>query len=165
MQEAIAKSVNATRRSRMAVPFRAFFSRALDVALPTLCPACREPVGGNGLWDEAGVVAMTAGIDRVLHHLGMIPGPVPAAPQERPRMVTMWVPAAGADGLWYPAAEIGQTVTAGDVLGEIRDVFGVVRETVHSQQDGFILYRLSSLAVNKGEALLGVGTPLRDAEL
>src|SRR3954470_9554609 len=49
MQEAIAKSVNATGRSRVAVPFRAFFGRALDVALPTLCPACREPVGGNGL--------------------------------------------------------------------------------------------------------------------
>ena len=49
MQEAIAKSVNATRRSRMAAPFRAFFGRTLDIALPTLCPACREPVGGNGL--------------------------------------------------------------------------------------------------------------------
>jgi hypothetical protein len=49
MQEAIAKSVNATRASRAAAPFRAFFGRALDIALPTLCPACREPVGGNGL--------------------------------------------------------------------------------------------------------------------
>ena len=61
MQEAIAKSVNATRRSRVAAPFRAFFGRALDVALPTLCPACREPVGGNGLcapcWSKLSLIA------------------------------------------------------------------------------------------------------------
>ena len=75
----------------------------------------------------------------------------------------MWVPAAGVDGLWYPATEIGQTVATGDVLGEIRDVFGAVRETVRSQQSGFVLYRLSSLTVNAGEALLGVGTPLHGA--
>src|SRR5258708_15305609 len=50
MQEAIAKSVNATRRSRMAAPLRTFFGRALDIALPTLCPACREPLGSNGRW-------------------------------------------------------------------------------------------------------------------
>ena len=49
MQEAIATSVNATRRMRMVAPFRAFFGRALDIALPALYPACREPVGGNGL--------------------------------------------------------------------------------------------------------------------
>ena len=61
MQEAIEKSVNATRRGRVAAPFRAFFGRALDVALPTLCPACREPVGGNGLcapcWSKLSLIA------------------------------------------------------------------------------------------------------------
>ncbi|KGM34661.1 hypothetical protein P409_09000 [Inquilinus limosus MP06] len=125
-------------------------------------PSLIAEVGGNGVWDEAGVAALTAGIDRVLHHLGMVAGPVPAAPQERPQMVKMWVPAAGADGLWYPAKEIGQTVAAGDVLGEIRDIFGSVQETIDSKQGGFVLYRLSSLAVNRGEALLGVGTPIGD---
>jgi predicted amidophosphoribosyltransferase len=61
MQDAIAKSVNVTRRSRAVAPFRAFFGRALDIALPTLCPACREPVGGNGLcapcWSKLSLIA------------------------------------------------------------------------------------------------------------
>src|SRR6476661_8422391 len=61
MQEAIAKSVNATRRSRVTAPFRAIFGRALDVALPTLCPACREPVGDQGLcapcWSKLSLIA------------------------------------------------------------------------------------------------------------
>jgi predicted deacylase len=123
-------------------------------------PSVLAEVGGNGLWDEAGVVQMTDGIDRVLHHLGMIAEPVQAAPQTMPQIVTMWVPAAGVDGLWYPAKALSQPVKAGDVLGEIRDIFGTVLETVLSKQGGSILYRLSSLAVNKGEALLGIGTPM-----
>ncbi|MGO4574317.1 hypothetical protein [Microvirga sp. 2TAF3] len=46
------------------------------------------------------------------------------------------------------------------MLGEIKDVFGKVLATVRSEKEGFILYRLTSLAVNQGEALLGVSTPL-----
>ncbi len=41
-------SVNA-QRSRRFAPLRALIGRTLDLALPPLCPACREPVGGNGL--------------------------------------------------------------------------------------------------------------------
>jgi ComF family protein len=35
--------------SRLAAPFRVAFGVALDLALPPLCPACRELVGGDGL--------------------------------------------------------------------------------------------------------------------
>ena len=38
-----------SRWGRIAAPLRTIFGRALDVALPTLCPSCREPVDGNGL--------------------------------------------------------------------------------------------------------------------
>src|SRR5690242_14683137 len=37
------------------------FGKALDVALPTLCPSCREPVGGSGLcapcWSKLSLIA------------------------------------------------------------------------------------------------------------
>lgn len=123
-------------------------------------PGIIAEVSGNGLWDDAGVAALTEGIDRVLHHLGMVDGPVAAASGKQPQIVTMWVPSAGVSGLWYPAKDLSDSVKSGETLGEIRDVFGAVRETVVSEQDGFILYCLSSLAVNQGEALLGVGTPV-----
>jgi hypothetical protein len=122
-------------------------------------PSIIAEVSGNGIWDEAGVDQMMAGIDRVLHHLGMTAAGRPLA--EAPtRIVTMWVPAATVDGLWYPQKQLGEAVAAGDVLGEIRDIFGTVLETVTATDDGFLLYKLSSLAVNRGEALLGTGTPL-----
>jgi hypothetical protein len=102
---------------------------------------------------------MTAGIDRALHHLGMA-APSGRPRPEAPRIVTMWVPAATVDGLWYPSKPLGKAVAAGEVLGEIRDMFGTVLDTVTARDDGFLLYQLSSLAVNRGEALLGTGTPL-----
>jgi len=126
-------------------------------------PSIIAEVGGNGLWDEAGVDEMTAGIERVLAHLGMIAADQAQAARERPRIVSMWVPTAGVAGLWYPARNLGEPVAKGEVLGEIRDVFGKPLETVRSKEDGFMLYRLSSLAVNAGEALLGVGTQIPGA--
>ena len=126
--------------------------------MPSLLPE----VSGNGLWGEETVGRMTAGISRVMHHLAMIPEPVEPASQATPAFVTMWVPAAPCGGLWYPARDLSENVAAGEILGEIRDVFGNNLATIRSEKDGFILYRLTSLSVNQGEALLGVGTPLAD---
>jgi ComF family protein len=49
VQDAAEKTVPAARFHRAIAPFRALFGRTLDVALPTLCPVCRELVGGAGL--------------------------------------------------------------------------------------------------------------------
>ncbi len=49
MQAPITNSVNPSRFARMAAPLRGIFGWTLDVALPTLCPACRELVDGEGL--------------------------------------------------------------------------------------------------------------------
>ena len=125
-------------------------------------PSVIAEVGGNGLWDEAGVAALVDGASRVMRHLDMTDREGSPAPGAAPRFVTMWVPPAPVTGLWYPAVEVAATVAAGAPLGEIRDVFGTVLATVRSERAGAILYRLTSLSVNAGEALLGVGTPLKE---
>ncbi len=122
-------------------------------------PSIIAEVGGNGLWDERSVGAMADGIERVLRHLRMADSAGPSAPPQSTRIVTMSTPAAGVDGLWYPAHELGKSVDKQQVLGEIRDIFGNVLERIEASEAGSILYRLSSLAVNKGEALLGIGAP------
>jgi predicted deacylase len=123
-------------------------------------PSVLAEVSGNGLWDDATVGQMTDGIKRVMHRLGMTGGPIDPAPEETPNVVTMWVPPAPCDGLWYPAKDLSEPVENGEVLGQIRDVFGAVLAMIRSERAGFILYRLTSLSVNEGEALLGVGTPI-----
>jgi predicted deacylase len=132
-------------------------SASSKLGVPSILPE----VSGNGLWNESTVGEMMAGVERVMHHLGMIEGPVKALPSTAPEHVTMWVPAAPADGLWYPAKELMDPIAVGDVLGEIRDVFGTVLGAVQSEKQGFVVYRLTSLAVNRGEALLGVATPIQ----
>lgn len=130
-------------------------SAANDIGVPAILPE----VGGNGLWGEDSVGEMLAGVERVMHHLGMIEGPV-APPAPNAAFVTMWVPTAPVSGLWYPAKKLSAPIAAGDSLGEIRDVFGRVLATIPSERSGSVVYTLTSLRVNEGEALLGVGTPL-----
>ncbi|MDL2397929.1 succinylglutamate desuccinylase/aspartoacylase family protein [Rhizobium mayense] len=126
---------------------------ARQVGVPSILPE----IGGNGLWNEDTVGLMVAGIHRVMQHLGMIADAPRPAKREPMNIFTMWVPTAPVTGLWYAKKELSETVAKGETLGEIRDVFGKVLATITSENDGFILYRMSSLSVNQGEALLGVG--------
>ena len=121
-------------------------------------PSVLAEVGGNGIWTEAGVDQLVEGVRRVMRHLGMVPGPVAPAPGGF-EVVAFLVPKADVSGLWYPARALSDAVRAGDVLGEIRDVFGAVLQTVTADKPGPVLYQLSSLWVNAGEALLGLGVP------
>jgi len=132
----------------------------IDAAHRLGIPSILPEVSGNGLWSEDTVSLLTDGIRRVMRTLGMVAGDVEEAPQKPLEVVTMWVPTASRTGLWYPRKELSEAVAKGDLLGEIRNVFGEVLASIHSEKDGFILYGLTSLSVNQGEALLGVGTPV-----
>ena len=128
----------------------------VDAAHKLGIPSILPEVSGNGLWGEATVPQMTGGIRRVMQHIGMLPGKAPATTLD---VVTMWVPTAPVTGLWYPKKDLGEPVAEGELLGEIKTVFGEVLASIRSEKTGFILYRLTSLSVNEKEALLGVGTP------
>lgn len=120
-------------------------------------PSVLAEVGCNGLWDEAGVEEMSDGIARVMTHLQMGGADAPAAAP--PRFMSMTVPTAPASGLWYPAKTLSEAVAVGDQLGQIRDVFGKTLATITADVSGTVLYRLTTLAVNAGEALIGIGIP------
>jgi predicted deacylase len=129
---------------------------AAALGVPSILPE----VSGNGLWNDKLVTDITDGVRRVMGHIGMLPSAPTPASDRVPKVVSMWVPAAPHTGLWYSRKEISEPVAKDEVLGEIRDVFGKVLATIHSEHEGFVLYRLTSLSVNQGEALIGVGTPL-----
>jgi ComF family protein len=61
MQGGATAEVRSSRLGRFAGAMRAAFGLAVDVALPQLCAACREPVGGEGLcaacWSKLSFIA------------------------------------------------------------------------------------------------------------
>lgn len=61
MEQISSSTVTATRCAAATAAFRTLFGRALNVALPTLCPACRTPVAGSGLcapcWSKLSLIA------------------------------------------------------------------------------------------------------------
>ena len=61
MQEEVATELPPRRLARLAGALRSALGLAVDVALPQLCAACREPVGGEGLcapcWSKLAFIA------------------------------------------------------------------------------------------------------------
>lgn len=79
--------------------------------------------GGCGQLDEANTQIHLQGIRNVCAYLGVLPGePTPVAPI---KMLTSfpWL-RAEEPGCWYPAVKVGETVTKGQPVGELRDYFG-----------------------------------------
>lgn len=127
---------------------------AIEAATRLGIPAIIAEIGGNGLWTTDHLAVMRRGLDRVLASLGMTAAPLAAAPNVR--LIEKWDPKAPVSGLWYPQKALLDMVAEGDVLGVIADVFGRPQHTILADRPGFVLYRLTSLAANQGDALMGI---------
>ena len=94
----------------------------------------------------------------MLRYLGMsasaAAGPVPA-PVYLDGFIWPRTPRAG---WWEPAVRVGETVSAGQVLGTVSTLDGgTVLETCTAPADGVILFLTSSPAVAADGLLLGLG--------
>jgi predicted deacylase len=123
-------------------------------------PAIIAEAGGCGLLSKDAVDLLAAGVRNALHQLGMLPGEPdpPAAPQQRVGRFD-WLRCAKA-GWWAPSVGAGDTVAAGDRLGEIRDLWGEVHEEIVAASDGVVLFLTTSPAVGDDGLLLGHGADL-----
>jgi uncharacterized protein len=120
-------------------------------------PAILAEVSGNGLWDDSLVAPLVDGVKRVMQLIGMRAGQatMPASP---PPVQTLAFLSSPVDGLWYPNQRIGKVVTSGETLGEVRDLKGDQLVAVRAPTTGTVLFQMTSLSVNAGEALLGIGS-------
>ncbi|MFC4454022.1 M14 family metallopeptidase [Deinococcus sonorensis] len=119
-------------------------------------PAVIAEAGGQGLWPEQAVAPLVDGVVRVMRHLKMLDGtsgPLPV--QEYHALAWMSAPVSG---LWTPAVQVGETVEAGQPVGHIRDVFGTVLAELSAPAGGTVLFAVTSLAMNAGDPLYGIGT-------
>lgn len=133
-------------------------SRGMTVEVTRLtgCPAIIAEAGGQGLWPAAAVDQLVAGVKRAMSHLGIWSGETDSAflPEEHDTLA--WLRATRS-GLWYPLAEAGTKVDKDQTVGEIRDLTGKLQEKCTAPHGGVVLFHVSSLAINEGDPLLGIG--------
>ncbi|MGI8747399.1 MAG: succinylglutamate desuccinylase/aspartoacylase family protein [Deinococcus sp.] len=119
-------------------------------------PAIIAEAGGQGQWPETAVTPLVEGVRRVLGHLGMLGGPPEPLPVQF-HAALAWM-SAPETGLWYPAVTVGEEVRAGQRVGVIRDVFGATLAEMQAPAGGTVLFAVTSLAMNAGDPLCGIGS-------
>jgi predicted deacylase len=127
-------------------------------------PAITAEAGGCGLVEEAAVETHVRGLDGVLRYLEMSGAPAAASAPVSPDPVYLdswgW-PRATAAGWWEPAVRVGETVTAGQLLGAVSTLDGgAVLETLTAPKDGVVLFLTSSPAVAADGLLLGLASAM-----
>jgi predicted deacylase len=64
---------------------------------------------------------------------------------------------APAEGLWYPAVEVGETVRKDQTLGRVASIFGDDIASVTAPHAGDVLFLTTSPAMREGGVLLAIG--------
>lgn len=120
-------------------------------------------IGGGGTARAAGVRVARRGVRNFLRHAGILAGPVDVVDS-----VTLDMPDADcyvtslSAGLIAPAADLGATVKAGDVLAEVHDVrrTGAAPDVYRARRDGVLIGRHFPGLVAMGDPIAVLGVPV-----
>ncbi|MGW2109357.1 succinylglutamate desuccinylase/aspartoacylase family protein [Streptomyces sp. NPDC001948] len=120
-------------------------------------PAIIAEAGGCGLVTPETLAAHTAGLSRVLDHLGMrrTKQPAPAGPEVRHMTRFVWL-TSPVPGWWQPAVAPGAEVTAGCRLGAVLDPFGKELAEITAPEDGVLVFLTTSPAMAANGLLLAL---------
>jgi len=119
-------------------------------------PGFLAELGQCGRWSEEEVAKYCSATLNVLKSLGVLPGQ-PETSSRTKFLSKMLVITASDEGCWYPARKLEDIVKKGDKLGEIRDFFGNTLSEYHAEDNGTLLYVVTSLAITKGDPLMAIG--------
>jgi hypothetical protein len=117
-------------------------------------PAMLAEAGGQGIWTEETVNIHVKGVKRVMGYLGMMG----EKPDRHPVKVFPfpWL-FSEHDGLFYPQVTVGDKIVEGQKVGSVCDYFRTELQVVLSPTNGTILFLVTSLAINRGDPLMGIG--------
>jgi uncharacterized protein len=111
--------------------------------------------GGAGRLEPHATELLADGVTNALKLLQMLPGE-PDPPRSTVLTRFEWLYSTPA-GFWVAGKRTGEQAAKGDVLGEVRDLYGDTLETIEAPADGVILFLTNSAAVPKHGLLLGLG--------
>lgn len=119
-------------------------------------PGILAESGGQGIWEPHHIQTLSDGLDRVMHHLGMVEGTTtkPGETVVMNQFVWMW---SEYDGCYYPEVHVGDMVTVGQPVGRVADFEGKTLQRIQAPVSGAVLFVVTTLAINQGDPLLAVG--------
>jgi len=134
-------------------------SSALGYAAHERIPCCLTEVGSmmgvsseTGLLDEVAMNWNAEGVHNVMKLIGMIDG---EAYQSTVKPITNVIYLRSRhSGIFFPLAEVDKKVSEGEPLGEIRDPFGNVKETLVAPFNGVPSLMTSYMAVIQGVPII-----------
>jgi hypothetical protein len=110
--------------------------------------------GGNGTLEEADVQTHLDGVQNIMRHLGMLDGAAPAADAPRIAASDRIVVRAARSGLVRLLVRIGDEISAGQELAEIRNVFGEIVEVLRAPGSGIAGLIWTHKVVNTGDPVV-----------
>lgn len=126
-----------------------FYSHAGQCGVPAII----LERGGCGLLHEEEVRQDLADVKNILRGLGFLldlPAKVyPHRLAQNGRYLD-----APASGCWYPKKQPGDWIRAGELLGEIRDIYAQPLHRVFAETDGVVLYQTASLGIEAGAPMI-----------
>jgi predicted deacylase len=123
-------------------------------------PAVIAEAGGCGQLDPVAVDMLVRGVRNALRALEMLPEPVDPPHADMRRVGAFdWLRCRSA-GFWEAAVGAGDEVRGGQLLGRVTTLHGEVRQEIHAQRDGVVLFLTTSAAVSDDGLLLGLGAEL-----
>lgn len=119
-------------------------------------PALLAEIGQQGIYEQASVERLVHGVRAVLAHLDMLPDAEPPSPGPRREFSRFSWLYSDVTGTYHPSTSIGDEVTEGQPVGELRDLFGDRLRELKAPASGQVLFMVTSLAINQGDPLFGV---------
>jgi predicted deacylase len=112
--------------------------------------------GGEALrFDERAIDAATAGVLRVLAHLGMVSTEVPPGDDPAHASGSGWV-RAGRSGIVHVETPLGDRVTKGQLLARVLGPHGERHGRLSARHDGIVIGLAQHPLVNRGDAVVHV---------
>lgn len=96
---------------------------------------------------------MAEDVKNILRYAGLLRDGIEPVSYKPVNIATAYYLQAQVSGCWYPAFSPGDCFAEGVDLGQIRDIFGNVLQTIYAEMSGVLLYQTVFLAIRAAEPL------------
>lgn len=118
-------------------------------------PALLIERGGEGKWNQEEVLSCKQNVYEIMDYLGIYS--TKKNEKEPIEIATMCYEEAEEKGFWYCYKKEGDSITKGELLGQLVDCNGVIQKQYTAQFDGVVLYFTHALGVKKGDPVIAYG--------